>query len=446
LRDRSDLFAYQRQAVAEMVIARQLACFLEPGWGKTIITLTALSDLICSRVLVLAPAMVVETNVWGKEAVRWRHLRGVTIRPILGTADQRDAVLQRSITKNEMTLDVISYENFVWLTEAIDLAKYDAIVIDELSKMKHPGTVRFRRFRNRAMKIPIRFGLTGSPVGNKLEDIWGEMFAVCGEKPLGPSKTAFLMQHFNQYPITRQIAGWRPRPTTAKEIQARIKPYSFTLSPQDAPVMPELRVNTIETPMPERARLLSEELAHEMRVELENGVTLAALPDSSLAMKIRQITGGAVHTGGGKWVAVHEGKLDAVQNIVDELQGEPAILFYWYTHELERLVARFGAVNVQDRDAVERWNRREIPLLVAHPQSAGHGLNLQHGGHNAIWFSLPWSLEMWQQSNGRLVRHGQKSPVVVAHVPLAGPSDRVVLEALTRKDSIQTALMEAVRR
>ena len=390
--------------------------------------------------------MVVETNVWGREAFRWRHLRGTAVRPILGTASQREALLSRGIGGNEMTLDVISYESFVWLTDTMDLNKYDAIVIDELSKMKHPGTVRFRRFRNRAMKIPIRFGLTGSPVGNKLEDIWGEMFAVCGEKPLGPSKTAFLLKHFDQYPITRMVVGLAAPGWHGPRDPPRIKPYSFTLDPQDAPAMPELRVNQIETPMPESARALAKELADEMRVELENGVTLSALSDSALATKIRQITGGAVHLGGGKWVAVHEGKLEAVSNIIDELQGEPAILFYWYTHELERLVARFGAVNVQERGAVDRWNRGEIPLLVAHPQSAGHGLNLQHGGHNAIWFSLPWSLEMWQQSNGRLVRHGQKSPVVVAHVPVAGPADRVVLEALTKKGSTQDALMTAVIR
>lgn len=427
-----------------MVKARQLACFLEPGWGKTIITLTALSDLLCGRVLVLAPAMVVETNVWGKEAVRWKHLRGTVVRPVLGTAGQREAVLAWGV--NGLTLDVISYENFVWLTNTIDLDKYDAIVIDELSKMKHPGTVRFRRFRNRAMKIPVRFGLTGSPVGNRLEDIWGEMFAVCGEKPLGPTKTLFLMRYFDAYPVARNVAGWRPKPGVAREIEARIKSYAFTLDAQDAPKMPELRVNQIDTPMPESARTLAEELAREMQVKLDGGATLTVLSETALAGKVRQITGGAVHLGGGKWAAVHEGKLDAVQNIVDELQGEPAIIFYWYTHELDRLVARFGAVNVQDRGAVDRWNRREIPLLIAHPQSAGHGLNLQHGGHNAIWFSLPWSLELWQQSNGRLVRQGQKSPVVVAHVPLAGPADRVVLGALTKKGNTQDALMAAVRR
>ena len=446
MRERGEMFAYQKQAVAEMVMARQLACFLEPGWGKTVITLTTLHDLCCSRVLVLAPAMVVETNVWGKEAARWKHLRGTVVRPILGGGNQRDAVLQRGIGGNEMTLDVISYENFVWLTKSINLSKYDAIVIDELSKLKHPGTVRFRQFRHKAMAIPIRFGLTGSPVGNKLEDLWGEMFAVCGEKPLGPSKTSFLMKHFYPVKVSQHVNIWKPTATTARDLQARIKPYAFTLGARDAPAMPELRLNPIETPMPAHAQALAEELAHEMRVKLADGTNLQALSETALAMKVRQITGGAVHTGSGKWVAVHEGKLDAVQNIIDELQGEPAVLFYWYTHEHERLRERFGAVDIHDKGAVDAWNQREIPLLLAHPQSAGHGINLQHGGHNAIWFSLPWSLEMWQQSNGRLVRHGQKSPVVMAHVPVAGPADRVVLEALTRKDSVQTALLKAVQR
>jgi len=446
MRTRDELFEYQKQAIALMVKSRHLACFLEPGSGKTAITLTTLHDLCCSRVLVLAPAMVVETNVWGKEAARWEHLSLTVVRPLLGGGNQRDAILQRGIGGNEMTVDVISYENFVWLTKAINLNKYDAIVIDELSKLKHPGTVRFRQFRHKAMAVPIRFGLTGSPVGNRLEDLWGEMFAVCGEKPLGPSKTAFLMKHFYPVKVSQHVNIWKPTATTARDLQARIKPYAFTLPPGAAPAMPDLRVNVIETPMPAHAMALSKELAQEMWVKLADGTDLKALSETSLAMKVRQITGGAVHTGSGKWVAIHEGKLDAVQNIIDELQGEPAVIFYWYTHEHDRLRERFGAVDIHDKGVVDAWNRGEIPLLLAHPQSAGHGLNLQHGGHNAIWFSLPWSLEMWQQSNGRLVRHGQKSPVVMAHVPVAGPADRVVLEALTRKDSVQAALLKAVQR
>jgi SNF2 family DNA or RNA helicase len=447
LRARSSLFEYQQQGVAEMIRTPQLACFLEPGWGKTVMTLTALNDTFCSRVLVMAPAMVVKTNVWGKEAARWEHLQDVVVRPLTGTPEARLAMLRSSLPKTGgMVIDVISYESFEWLTDHIDLVRYDALVIDELSKMKHPGTKRFRRFRHRAKSIPVRYGLTGTPVGNRLEDIWGEMFAVCGEKPLGPSKGEFLLKHFDQYPITRTVSGWRPRASAAREIHQRIKPYAFTLKPADAPKMPDLRVNIIDTPMPESARRLAEELAAEFIVKLEDGVDLKALSESALATKIRQITGGAVYTGAGKWSVVHVGKLDAVQNILDELQGEPAILFYWYAHERERLLKEFGAVDIHEKDAVDRWNRGEIPVLLAHPQAAGHGLNLQHGGHNVIWFSLPWSLEMWEQSNGRLVRHGQKSVVVVAHVPVAGPADRAILGALTRKGQTQDALMTAVLR
>ena len=447
MRVRGNLFDYQQQAVRMMIKTRQLACFLEPGAGKTVITLTTLNDLFCSRVLVMAPAMVVKTNVWGKEAARWAHLQNVVVRPLTGTAKERLAKLRDPLPEaGDMVLDVVSYESFLWLTDSIDLSKYDAIVIDELSKMKHPGTIRFRRFRHRAMKIPVRYGLTGSPVGNRLEDIWGEMFAVCGEKPLGPSKGAFLAKHFYPVKVAQNIHIWKPMAGTAKEIHKRIAPYAFTLPPGDAPAMPALRVNVIDTPMPESARRLAEELAHEFMVKLDDGVDLKALSESALATKIRQITGGAVYTGGGKWSVVHVGKLDAVQNIIDELQGEPALLFYWYAHEHERLIKEFSAVDIHEKNAVDRWNRGEIPVLLAHPQAAGHGLNLQHGGHNAIWFSLPWSLEMWEQSNGRLIRHGQTSAVVTAHVPVAGPADRAILAALTRKGTTQDALMKAVQR
>jgi superfamily II DNA or RNA helicase len=447
LRKRDELYGYQQASIERITSSKQLAVFLNMGLGKTVITLTALAEMGARRVLVLAPASVVELDVWGEEARAWQHLSGVRVEPVCGTVKQRTAKLMRICSRVETNVDVVSYENVMWLTDNIDREKYDAIVFDELSKVKHPGTSRFKRLRAWAREIPLRVGLTGTPVGNHLLDLWGEMFMVAGEKPLGPRFTEFRSEYFA--PQDFQMRSWAlKRPELELEILKRVKPHAFSLDPVEARTrMPELRVNPIELRLPPAVAKMESDLAQTCATELDGGVELTALSASALGMKVRQLASGAVyHDIEGHWTTVHAEKVDKLEEMVEAMQGEPLLVFYWFRHELERLLVRMPwAKQLSQPGALEAWNRREVPLLLAHPASAGHGLNLQHGGHNVAWFTLPWSLELWKQANGRLVRLGQKSQVVVAHVLMAGEVDHMVMGVLEEKGRVEARAMEEVR-
>lgn len=426
--------------VPKMVHTQQVAAFVNPGYGKTIVALTALIDVSMPRTLVVAPARVAQ-RVWQEEAAAWEHTKDLRINHIAGTPAQRTIRLA-----HRSDIDVISYDLFDWLTETVDLnTRYGAIVFDELSKMKTPGSKRFKRMRYRSMQIPIRFGLTGNPVGNHYLDLWGEMFAVAGDKPLGPSKVQYAMQYFTAIPIDEHVKIWSINHGAPEIIQSRIVPWSFSIGIEDAPPLPPLHVNKIAVDLPKSAQRISEELGKDMRSWLSSGTELLALSSSARAMKCRQITGGAVYLEDGSWEEVHSEKLDAMQDVVEELQGSPALVFYWYKHEKQRILKKFPQAKEISDENVDAWNRGEIELLLCHPASAGHGLNLQFGGSNIIWYTLPWSYEMWLQSNRRLVRPGQKSPTVMAHVLMAGDVDDAVLQCLKLKQEANDLTILAVQ-
>jgi hypothetical protein len=454
VRSRSTLFGYQVEAAAKMAATRETACLLSPGLGKSAATLTALHDLGRPRTLVLAPARVAR-EVWHVEAAQWEHLRGLKVVP---TTEENVLRNLAGAVRSSADIVVAAYEHLPFLLDNFDLAKeFRAIVFDELSKMKTPGATRFRRLRTVLPKIPIRLGLTGTPVGNHLIDIWGEMFMVAGAKPLGPSVEEFKYRYFR--PKARRghiVYSWETLPGSEAEIHRRIKPWAFTLRPSDAPKLAELRVNEIRVPLPPRVLEMSRELADDLTTEMASGAELTAFSGNVAAMKVRQMAGGAVYLDPPTVLGepppkvrgvehVHDEKLNALADLVDELQGAPLLTFYWFRHERERILKRFPqAVDIDAPDAMDRWNRGEVEMLLAHPASAGHGLNLQHGGHHICWFTLPYSLEMWKQAHGRLIRHGQRSPWVMTHVLLAGRADEVVLAALHRKRIVEDALLDAM--
>jgi hypothetical protein len=443
LRPRSALFPYQREkSIPAKIDRRQVAEFVPVGMGKTISTLTALVDLGMPKTLTLAPPRVAR-RVWSDEARLWEHTKDVRVNPLVGTPEQR---LIRLAHKSDM--DVISFDLFPWLVDTIDIEKvYGAIVFDELDKMKNPNAKWFKRMRTRSTAIPIRIGQTGTPIGNHYRNLWGEMFAVAGEKPLGPSKVQFMMQYFTAYEISEHVKGWSLNYGAADMILERIKPYAFSLDPKDAPKLPPVQLNPIHVELPKKVRDLSDELARELKVQLASGADLIALSSSARAAKVRQMAGGAVYLADGEtWEEIHTEKLDALEDLIDELQGEPLVCFYWFKHELERLRKRFPNARLLRTEADEEaWNSGKVELMLAHPASAGHGLNLQFGGHNLCFYTLPWSWIFFSQSIGRLPRPGQKSPFVMGHVLLAGESDLAVYEFLAEMKAAQEHTMQAVR-
>jgi hypothetical protein len=436
------MFSYQVEAASRLAAGREMACFLEPGMGKTITTLTALVDLGSPRTLILAPAKVAET-IWHVEAAAWEHTKNFRIRPCIGTPAERLAILKSGASVT------LSYENLGWLLDTVPIETwFKAIVFDELSKMKHPGTTRFKRLRRRVTQIPIHIGLTGTPVGNHLLDIWGEMFMVAGEKPLGLTYGDFVGRYFAPNRIVNnRVVSWRALPHAAAEIHRRIKPYAFTMDTTGAPALAGLRHNPLAVELPKEVNEAAAELMRELTVQLASGTDLETFSSVTAAAKVRQMVGGAVYTDkAGAWETVHGAKVKALEGLVDELQGQPVLVGYWFKHEKERLLAHFkGRARALEGAAdIDAWNRGEVEILLVHPASAGHGINLQHGGHHICWFTLPWSLEMLKQTRGRLIRHGQKSPFVMEHVLLAGPVDRYVWKVLSEKGATEDSLLAAL--
>ena len=419
------------------------------GLGKTAIALDALVQLKPKRTLVVAPAKVVERGVWELEAEAWGHIAHLRVIPLLGDPDTRRRMLGEGAD-----VEVVSYENLVWLLGERALGDYDAIIFDELSKMKSCSSARFKAVRKCLDDVPIRFGLTGSPVGNHLLDLWGEMYAVAGEAPLGSSFSRYREQYFvpvNPY-APRHMMTWElRRPEDEAAIHARIRPHAYALDERlAADLLPELRVSEVHVELPAKVRKLGDDLTERCVAELESGVSLVAANRSVASAKLRQLASGAVYTDPldetKPWEELHDLKLGMLREALDEQQGAPVLCFYWYQHERTRILAAFPeARTADDAGALDAWDRGEVPLLLAHPQSAGHGLNLQHGGSTVVWFSLPWSHELWEQGNGRLVRRGQRSPFVGCVVLSVGDMDAYVLEVLRDKGATQSRLARAVQ-
>lgn len=458
MRARSSQFPHQQSAVDRIKERRKVAVLLEPGYGKTAIALTAVSDLAAWPTLVIAPAQTAK-NVWKAEAAEWDHLRNVEVTPIIGTASKRAKLLREA-----SHVDVISYENLMWLSEQVDIgARYKALVFDELSKMKTAGSKRFRRMRARGVEIPIRIGLTGTPVGNHLLDLWGELYTIGGPEALGSTYGGFQTRFFqpgayvNGRPTSWVLQGMKQQGkawvhtdrsrATEREIHQLAAPWCYALPPQPEVKIPPVRQNLIRVDVPESARKALDELKKVLVTYLDDGLEIEALSAGAMSAKVRQIAGGAVYGEDGKWGPVHDAKLAALDDLLDELQGEPILLFYWYKHERDRIVERLGrrgAVFATAPDSprwMESWNHGELEVLLAHPQSAGHGLNLQSGGHHVGWFTLPWSRELRVQGEGRLARTGQRSPVVMSHVFICGSVDEAVMSALDRKRTTEDALI-----
>jgi SNF2 family DNA or RNA helicase len=447
LRQPDELRTHQLKSV-ERIVERQgrQAVLLKPGLGKTICALTAKRRLGVRRTLVAAPAQVVESEVWSQEARAWAHTAGLCVTEIHGTPEQRELKLMLG-----SDVDVVSYPNLIWLTDRIKRGYYDAVIYDELSKMKHPGTKKFKRMRAWAKDIPVKLGLTGSPMGNHWQDLWGEMYSVAGKAALGPTKEQYLDTYFKQIRHGDGRPVWELRQDgSAERIRERIRPWAFSVNPKVAAAeLPEVLTIPHQLKLPAGVLARELELRTRLETELESGTTIWALNSSKLAMAIRQFASGAVYTGetgeSHLWEELHHVKLEAMADIIDELQGEPLLVFTWFKHEVARIQKRWPAAELLTGSAeqVARWNRKEIPILLAHPMGSGHGLNLQYGGSSVFWYTLPWSRELFDQGNGRVARIGQPDKFVTAHLPLAGAIDKRVWSALQQKGEDEASILEA---
>lgn len=437
---------YQRYAIQRILEQPACGLFLDMGLGKTVITLTAIVELMhdrfdVARVLVIAPKKVAE-ETWATEAQKWEHTRHIRIAKVLGSASQRRAALE-----SPADVYVINRENVEWLVEHCGKRwPFDMVVIDELSSFKSNKARRFRALRRVRPLIRRIVGLTGTPAPNGLIDLWPQIYLLDQGERLGKTITGYRDRYFN--PGRRDghiVYEWIPKPEAPERIHEKLADLCVSMKAEDWLQLPE-RVN-VEVPV----RLSSEawtkyrQLERELLLPVKDAVVTADTA-AVLTNKLLQLANGAIYDTGRGVHPVHDVKLDALEDLVEQANGQPLLVFYAYKHDLERMQKRFPQARTMDEPGiVERWNRWEVPILLAHPASAGHGLNLQAGGNHIVWFGLTWSLELYQQANARLHRQGQTERVIVHHLIAKGTVDEDVVKRLTGKAATQADLIEALK-
>lgn len=434
-----------QQFATDFILNQSICCLmLDMGLGKTVITLTALWQLVLdsfdvSRVLVIAPKRVAE-DTWPKELAKWEHLTGLTSSLVLGSAAERKAALQR-----KAFLYIINRENVAWLVKN-HYWDFDMVVIDELSSFKSNKAERFKAMKKVRPMVTRIVGLTGTPAPNTLMDLWPQMYLMDMGQRLGRFIGGFRDRFFLPDKRNREIIySYKPREGAEDAIYALISDICISMKAADYLDMPERIDNRIEVSMSPKERKLYDDFQKDMVLSIGDE-ELDAVNAAALSNKLLQMANGAVYGEDKKIIPIHDRKLDALEDLVEAANGKPLLVAYWYKHDLQRIKARFkNARCIDTAKDIDEWNAGKIPLALIHPASAGHGLNLQDGGCTIVWFGLTWSLELYQQLNARLWRQGQKHTVVIHHIVTKGTHDEDVMRALEKKDTRQSALIEAVR-
>ena len=446
MRNRHDLHGYQVNAVNYIRNVRRCALFFDMGLGKTVTALTAVSDalddLLITRVLVISPLRVANT-VWKTEASKWSHLSHLRISVCTGNVSKRNAAVTA-----RADIYVINRENVAWLTKN-HVWKWDAIVIDESSSFKSHKAVRFVALKNNLKYTRMAVLLTGTPVPNGYIDLWPQLYIIDGGRRLGRNITSYRRNYFTSdyYGQNYVII-----PGQSEVIEKRIKDVCLRLSADDYIQLPD-RIDafpTVEmTPEIERQyKEFTKTLVLNYSEVADDGNEILAPSKAVLLNKLLQFCNGAVYDEDQNWHEIHRLKLDALVEIIDDHPSENFMISYLFKHDAQRILEALKHVNPRmldpDGRTVDEWNAGKIRVLIAHPQSAGHGLNMQYGGSNLVWFGIPWSLELYQQMNARLYRQGQAMPVRITHLLLNSPVEKLVHNALRRKDYSQNRLFDAI--
>lgn len=437
---------YQTYATDFIVGHPEAAVFLDMGLGKSVITLTALLDLCLDRfeiakVLVIAPLRVAR-DTWTAELQKWDHLKCFTYATVIGSVSEREAALRK-----KAHIYLINRENVSWLIEESGFPfDFDMIVIDELSSFKSYQAKRFRSLLRVRPTVKRIVGLTGTPAGNGLTDLWAEFRILDLGKRLG----RFITHYRNRYflPDKRNgmtVYSYKPLPGAEDAIYRQISDITVSMKAVDHLDMPECIFNDVTVSLSEEERQKYDTLRNDLILSLGED-EIDASNAASLSNKLSQMANGAVY-GEDKTVhRIHDRKLDALEDLIEAANGKPVLVAYWYRHDLERIRTRFCVREIRTPTDISDWNAGKIPVAVIHPASAGHGLNLQAGGSTLIWFGLTWSLELYLQTNARLWRQGQTAKTVVIHRIVAeGTVDELMLKALDQKERSQNSLIDAVR-
>ena len=435
---------YQNYAI-EYIKANPVAgVFLSMGLGKTIISLTAIADLLFDsfeihKALIIGPLRVARDS-WPMEISKREHLQHLTYAVVVGTLAERKAALSR-----QADITIINRENVQWLVES-GTFDYDMVVIDELSSFKSHTSKRFKALMKVRPKVKRIVGLTGTPSSNGLMDLWAEFRLLDMGERLGKFISRYRECYF--MPDKRnglQVFSYKPRPDAEEEIYRRISDITISMKCTDHLKMPELITSQYEVVLSDDERKQYERLKSELVLTLSDE-EITAPNAASLTNKLSQLSNGAIYDDGKNIVEFHSRKLDALEDIIESANGNPILVAYWFRHDLERIRKRFDVREIKTAQDIIDWNAGRIHVAMIHPASAGHGLNLQSGGNTLVWFGLTWSLELYQQTNARLWRQGQSAgTVVIQHIITKGTIDERILKALSQKELTQNALIDAVK-
>lgn len=437
---------YQRYATEFIITHPISALLLDMGLGKTSITLTAINDLLFDgfeihKVLVVAPLRVAR-DTWSAEIEKWEHLNNLRYSVVVGTVQERFSALS-----TPADIYIINRENIQWLVEESGLPfDFDMAVIDELSSFKNHLSKRFRAFMKVRPKLKRIVGLTGTPAGNGLMDLFAEFKLLDMGERLG----RLIGQYRNTYfqPDKRNgmvIYSYKPLPNAEQQIYEKISDITISMEAADHLKMPELISAEYMVQLSENEKEKYDRLKKDLIFSTEDNEVTAANA-ASLSNKLSQMANGAVYSDDERIIEIHDRKLDALEDIIESMNGKPLLVAYWFKHDLERIKKRFEIREIKSSEDISDWNSGKIPVALIHPASAGHGLNLQSGGSTLVWFGLTWSLELYQQTNARLWRQGQNADtVVIQHIITKGTIDEQIIKALKTKDTTQAALIAAVK-
>ncbi|WP_455804268.1 SNF2-related protein [Clostridium butyricum] len=441
---------YQQYAINHILDHEASGLFLDMGMGKTVSSLTAIDDLLflseATKVLVIAPKRVAE-DTWSTEVEKWDHLKHLRISKILGTPKKR-----LEAAEADVDIYVTNRENVEWLVDNyFKNWKWDTLIVDELSSFKSSKAKRFRALKKVRPYFKRIIGLTGTPAPNSLIDLWPQLYLLDGGERLGKTITGYRERYFvpgdrNQF----VVFNYNLREGAEEAIHSKISDICVSMKADDYLDMPERVDNKVIVELPKKAMKEYEELEKELIIQLDDE-DISASNSAVLTGKLLQMCNGAIYADETKEViSIHDEKLNALMDIIEAANGKTVLIFYSFKHDLIRIKEFLKKNKIKGQELggsedIKKWNDGEIPVLLLHPASAGHGLNLQYGGNIIVWFGLTWSLELYQQACARLYRQGQKESVVIHHIIARSTVDEDVMKALQGKEINQNLLLEAVK-
>lgn len=450
---RNQLHSYQERGISHIIDNEFCALFLDMGLGKTVTTLTAIKELldncIISNALVIAPKKVTQVT-WSDEIKNWAHLQGLTISVIDGDVKHRRAAMAV-----KADIYAVSRDNIVWLVVEHGGVKlpYDMVVIDELSSFKNHASKRFKALRKVRKFIPRVVGLTGTPSPNGLIDLFAQMYLIDEGQRLGKTITGYRDRFFRpdkrNGDIVYTYALKQPANETEKQISDLIGDITISMTAEDYLKMPDKIMLYDMVEMPKKVAERYNEFEREQVLELINSdEPISAASAAALSNKLQQFANGAIYTADREVIQLHDEKIEKLQELVEAANGAPVLVAYSYKHDLDRIVKalkEYNPVKLEKPEQIADWNEGKINVLITHPASAGHGLNLQKGGNIIIWFGNTWSLELYMQFNARLYRQGQDKPVYIHHIVTKGTVDEKIIKALSGKKETQDGLMNSIK-